>query len=297
MNEEENKTDKGLTLAEFQPAEAQLQELANRARNVDVSNIREVHTVRIELRDARTSLTKKGKELREGALLFQKKVIAKEKDLLAIILADEERLEAIENEAKQREEMEKRRVALPARIAALQSIGDNSPIDENELLKMDDNLFNEYRLSRIERKLQADKLAAEAEQREKDRIAREKLEVEKAEFEKAKKADEDKRRAEQAEIDKEKARLAGIEEQRQKEEKARQAEAERIANEEKARIQREKDEADRKIAAQKKQEADKDYQDWLIKIGYDEKKGDTIGRDHQGAIVCWRPIGTYYPKN
>lgn len=308
MNEEENKKDKGLSLAEFQPAEAQLQELAARAKTVDTANIREVHSVRIELRDARTALAKKGKELREGALVFQKRVIAREKDLLAIILADEERLEAIENEAKVKEEMEKRRVALPTRRAALDSIGLDLPVDDETLLKMDDAVFNEFRLSRIERKLQADREAAEAEQRKRDAEARAKLEAEKAEFEKQKKAEEDRIRkendesnrlkkieadklaAERAEVEREKARLAGIEEQRQREAKQREDEAKEA---ERQKILKEQAAA----AEEKKRKADKDYQDWLVSIGYDEKRGDTVGTDQEGWITCWRPIGTYYPKN
>jgi len=289
-------TNKELTLAEFQPAEAQLKELAQKAKTVDESNILAVHDTRIELRDARILITKKGKELREGALQFQKAVILKEKDLLAIIQPDEDRLDVIEEAAKAKIEAEKRRVELPTRIAALKSIDKDIIIHDDHVLGMDDAQFNEWRLKLIEDKLTSDRLKAEALQRENDRIAREKLDAERAEFEVKKRADEavvaEKKRiddakiaSERAEIDREKARLAGIEEQRQREEASKRAE-----------IERQEREVKLKADVKAKIEAEKEYKDWLVKIGWDDSKGDTIGRDKDGNITAWRILGTYNPN-
>lgn len=299
------KEDKGLTLAEFQPAEAELAKLATKAQGVNVGDIAQVHDVRIELRDTRIAVTKKGKDLRDGALQFQKAVIAKEKQLLAIIAPDEDRLAAIEEEAKAKAEMEKRRSELPSRKAAIEVIGIKTPCTDDELLSMDDAQFNEHRLNLIEVKLandkatheakvKADEDAARARQAEADRIAREKLDAERAEFEKNKKDDEDKRHAEQAEIEKEKARLAGIEEERQREEAAKKAEIDRQERE--AKLKSDKEEAEAFFAKKEKeeQEAKAEYQAWLAEIKYDPAR--CIIRTEGDKLTAYREIGTYTLK-
>ncbi len=279
----ENNKD-GLSMAEFQPAEATLQELAAKAKLVDVNNIKQVHEVRIELRDTRISLTKKGKELRDGALQFQKKVIQKEKDLLAIITPEEDRLDAIESADKQKKEMETRRTELPTRIAALKSIGDNVVIADDDLLKMDDNAFNAYRLQRIEAKLVADRVAHEAQIRKEEDERRAKLLEEdqkrRDELAKQQKEMDEKQKL----IDQEKARLAGIEEQRQKEEAAKKAEVERLEREAKIKAE---DEA--------KRLQQEDFQAYLKSIGFD-KETDKLIPQANGSIEVLRLIGTYKPK-
>lgn len=300
MNEE-NK----LSMAEFQPAEATLRTLADKAKSVDTTNIALVHDTRIELRDTRIALTKKGKELRDGALQFQKAVIKKEKDLLAIITPEEERLDAIEMADKQKKEMELRRSELPSRKAALESIADGIIVSDDFLLSIDDNDFNTYRLERISNKLEVDRMAhakkvqaeedaARARRAEEDRIAREKLDVEKAEFEKQKKAEDDKRRAEQAEIDKEKARLAGIEEQRQREEAVKKAELERQEKEAALKKQAEADALAKAEKEKKDQESKAEYRAWLESIKFDPATCilNTVG----DKVTAFREIGTYTLK-
>lgn len=274
-----------LTMAEFQPAEAQLTELAEKAKTVDVTNIKQVHDVRIELRDTRIALVKKGKELRDGALQFQKAVISKEKDLLAIITPEEERLDLIEEADKQKKEIEKRRAELPSRLIALSSIGDTVATTDDFILSMDDNAFNAYRLTRIEAKLNNDKLAAEAKQRENDRIASEKLAEERKAFEAEKREADEKRRAEQTEIDKEKARLAGIEQERVRQEAIKKADLERIEKE-----------AQLKEAAEKHAREDRDFKIWLTSIQYNSET-DKIVNLTEGKMELWRRIDTYKPKN
>ncbi len=166
---------KALSTAAFVPAVKDLKALATKAQGVDVKNLEQVHGVRIELRDARVNITKQGKELRDNAVKFQKDVIAKEKELIAIITPEEERLEKAEEELKLRAEMEKRRDELPSRLAALASVGDELPIDEAEILAMDDTEFNEYRLRRIDAKLVADKAAHEEKIRKEDEDRRKAL--------------------------------------------------------------------------------------------------------------------------
>ena len=61
-----------LSIAEFVPAKEQILAIIERTSLVESSDIPAVHNARIELRDLRVNLTKKGKELREGAVKFQK---------------------------------------------------------------------------------------------------------------------------------------------------------------------------------------------------------------------------------
>ncbi len=195
-----------LSLEVFVPAKEELTLLAGRAKAVDIKDAVQVHEVRIELRDARISITKRGKELREGALKFQKEVISREKELVGLIEPEEERLKAIDEEFELRAEMEKRRSELPSRLDALVAIGDEMTTDEDEILAMDDNQFNEYRLRRIEAKLAQDKYVME----EKRRIELEEREAKIREEEKLRQekiAEEDRvlkeaRDRAQAEIDK-----------------------------------------------------------------------------------------------
>lgn len=299
--------DTKLTMAEFQPAEATLRTLADTAKKIDVTNIELVHSTRIELRDTRISLTKKGKELREGAIAFSKAVISKERDLLAIITPEEERLDVIEMADKQKKEMETRRAELPFRRSAIAAIigeGALQPSDD-DILAMDDNQFNEYRLKVIETKLESDRLAherkvkaeedaARAKRDEEDRIAREKLAAEKAEFEKQKKADEDKRRSEQAEIDKEKSRLAGIEEERKREESAKNAEIDRMQKEADLEKQKEADATAKAEQEKKEREEKSEYQQWLKDVKYDPQF--CILKNEGDTIKAYILIGTYTSK-
>ncbi len=168
---EENKLT--LSLDDFHPAKEALTLLAEKAKAIETTDLTVVHDTRIQLRDARIQLTKRGKEMRDGALTFQKSVIAKEKELLGIIEPEEERLEKIEDQLKLKKEMEDRRTELPTRIAALTSIGDKDlVIDEDELLAMDDKAFNEYRIRLIDSKLERDRQEFEAKKVAEAEVAR-----------------------------------------------------------------------------------------------------------------------------
>ncbi len=118
MSKEPEGQIEALSLAEFVPAKADLISLVEQAKKTDMANPEAVHEVRILLRDARVNVTKRGKELREGALKFQKDVIAKEKELVAIIEPEEQRLKTADEEFKLKAEMEKRRDELPSRVDA-----------------------------------------------------------------------------------------------------------------------------------------------------------------------------------
>lgn len=299
---EENKA---LSTASFVPAVKDLKALVEKAKGVDIKSLDQVHDVRIELRDARVNITKQGKQLRDDAVKFQKDVIAKEKELIAIITPEEERLEKAEDELKLRIEMEKRKDELPSRLAALVSVGDELPIDEAEILAMTDTEFNEYRLRRIDAKLVADKAAHEAKVKkeeedlrkkraEEDRIRREQLEKDEREAAEKRRVAEEVIAKERAELDKEKARLEGEKKAREEAEAAKMREIERQEREAKLKADQEKEAADKKAKEEQDALREKKFTDWLETIGYN-KDTDNVQTDGKGKIKVWRLIATYDP--
>src|SRR4051812_11240258 len=94
-----------LEIEKFSPTKAELTKLleASKVLNLpdlfDQAQLRKVKDARINLRDARVAITKTGKSLREDALKFQKAVIAKEKEFIAIIEPEETRLADFEDAA------------------------------------------------------------------------------------------------------------------------------------------------------------------------------------------------------
>ncbi len=205
-----------LNIEKFDPTVADLNNLVAITSQIVVTDITDkgqleaVKQNRIALRDARVSITKKGKELREGALAFQKAVIAKEKELIAIIEPEEERLKAIEEEVKVKKIRAERMAILPQRKERLNSIGDGVDYSDKDelLLGMDDAEFDAYYNQQVANKNAADaaalkaredaaaaeekRLADEKAAREREEIAR-KEGAEKAEREANEKAEREER--------------------------------------------------------------------------------------------------------
>lgn len=162
--------DETLSLEKFDPTVADLQQLVGITSQVVVSDINDkdqleaVKTNRIALRDARVAISKKGKELREGAIKFQKDVIAKEKELIAIIEPEENRLKAIEEEVKVKKIRAERMAVLPQRKERLNSIGDGVDYSDKDdlLLGMDDAEFDAYYNQQVANKNEADAAALKA---------------------------------------------------------------------------------------------------------------------------------------
>src|SRR5260370_38000405 len=114
-----------LTIEKFSPTKAELATMAAEAQAITQEAApQKIREMRIALKKARTTITKIGKELREDAVAFQKAVISKEKELIAIIEPEEDRLEEIEAEAESIREREERREFLPRRKERLLAIGD-----------------------------------------------------------------------------------------------------------------------------------------------------------------------------
>ena len=104
------------------------------------------------LRTARGDVAKALKGFRQEAINFQKAVIVKEKELIAEITPEEERLKGYLDQAKEIQEKKRRMAILPQRKEQLSTIGFDIPttnelyfesIDEG-LLGMDDKQFDNY---------------------------------------------------------------------------------------------------------------------------------------------------------
>ncbi len=94
-----------LSLEKFNPTVAELNALVAQTstRLFDEKNSVDVdyaHNSRMSIRAARVKIEKFGKQLRENAITFQKAVIVKERELIAIIEPEESRLAVIEEAGK-----------------------------------------------------------------------------------------------------------------------------------------------------------------------------------------------------
>ena len=226
-------------LDKFDPTIAELKAMVKVTKDITATDLEDkgqldiVRTNRIALKTARVKIKKTGKKLREEALAYQKAVIAKEKELVAIIEPEEDRLEAIEEEAKNLAIMKERLEKLPTRLFRLNAIADGIKIGDEDLLQMDASEFENYYNRRVADKNNLDRIKAEEEQAKK--LAE--IEAEHAKI----RAEQDKReaelRAEREKIDAERREIDKQKEIKEAEERARVEAEARIkrADEEKAR--------------------------------------------------------------
>lgn len=253
-----------MNLEQFNPTVAELTKLAAESKQLtitdyaDPAQVKAVHDQRIVLRDARVGITKKAKEFREDALAFQKKVIEKEKELIAIITPEEQRLDQMEDEAKVYAVKQERERKWPDRWERLKPLGYVGGASDDYVLKMLNDVEFETYVSNVKAKIEAEALAkqrseqlakeAELERREKELEANER----KAKMEKlaAENAEKEKLEAEM----REKRRLADLEDARIEGEKKAKAELERIEQE--------------KRDAEAKEEKSRKFKAWLAKHGY-----------------------------
>jgi hypothetical protein len=279
-----------MDIEKFNPTVAELQQLATETKQVDCDDLRNetqvslVNDARKKLQKARVAITKKGKELRQEALDFQRAVIAREKELIGIIEPEEQRLLAIGNEADRIKLMDERKQKLPERRASLTSIDDHAtePTDE-ELLAMDDDAFTAYRNARVA-------LAHEIEQKliEEERLAEER------EAEKARIAEEARKEAlAKAEVDKAYAEARHKREMAEVEERARkQAEAVRL---EADRKEKERKDAEKKAEAERKRiERMKEYRAWRAAHGWtEETKEEYQEITKDGTVTLYKKLGVF----
>lgn len=288
-----------LNIEKFDPTVEQLNELVVVSKKVtNLSPIEEVKKARIQLKTARVAITKKGKELRDDAIKFQKAVIAKEKELVAIIEPEEERLSEIEEVVKQAKLRDERVALLPIRYDQLSKIGDDVQVTDAELLDMDSDSFTTYYNARVATKNESDRLALEAQQA-KLREEAEKMEREKEARERESKARKEAEEEAERRLENErKANELRIQQEKENAERMVKEERERMEREQKAKEERElkeKEEAERIAKAEKeKLEKAKKYQTWLKTNGYvTEEKESYYFSDNGVEIRMYKLVSTF----
>lgn len=236
----------------------------------DLSDDKQIAIVkenRLNLRDARIAIEKKGKDLRADALKYQKDVIAKEKELLSIIGPEEDRLKSLEAEAEKIKVRAARQALLPMRKEQLAFLNETPPIDEF-LLDLDNDEFITYLNGRKADKLDRDMAeikAREAAIADKERIAQ---------------VEEAARVAERNRLEAlERADAAALEKKNAYEKQQRELEAQKLIDDARAEVARIEAQAREEIvrkeqaAAQAIEEREtnekaESYQAWLQEIGY-----------------------------
>lgn len=288
-------------IEKFDPTTQELTKMVATSKSItELSDPLVIRDMRLSLKNARVSITKKGKELREEAIAFQKAVIGKEKELIGIIEPEEDRLAGIEELAKTRKEREERVNLLPMRRMRITELGITREATDEELCEMDTVSFQEWTNTVVAEQNEAKRLELEAKEREikeaEDRIAREKETKEREE-----KAREDEKR-----LAEERAKEALIKAEKDKQEAieaVRREEAQKAADAEKKRLtlieeEKMKNAAETKRIADEtaKREADEKYRKWLADNGaLPEVQGWMAIRDPYGKneMVLYKEVSRY----
>ena len=309
-----------LDIEKFDPDIAKIQKVIDEGRGITVSDftnkeqLKMVKDQRLRLKELRVAITKHGKMLREEAVKFSKAVIGKEKELIALVEPEEERLAALEERAEKEKERLARLELLPKRKERLATIGDDLEVSDEQLIEMDGPAFEGYCNKRFADKNEKDRVALQAREAEvkveQDKFQREK-EIKEAE-EHARK--EERERAEKAETDLKVQREREDKERQERierEEKERKDRAERVEREAKERaiiIEREakerveRDERERKenVEAEAKAEADrkeklakdKKYLEFLSSHGHNAETHKNFHIEQVGNIVTlYKKVG------
>ena len=243
--------------------ESQVREISEKFKGLsikgadDKEGYKAVRAARITLKNTRVEIQNDGKELRENAVKFQKAVIKREKELIALIepiendlQREEDHYDALIDQIRIEEER-KENQRIQARVDALRKFGHDHDIYDLKI--MADDKFNEL-LTQAEIDFNA----------EQERIAKEK-----AEAEAVKKAEQERlrierealeiQRAEQAKKDAElKAELERLQKERHEQEKAQAAkDAQMKAEREKFEAEKRTHEESIRLEAAKKEAAER----------------------------------------
>lgn len=280
-----------MNLEQFNPTVAELTKLAAESKQLSVTDygdpvqVKAVHDQRIVLRDARVDITKKAKLFREEAVTFQKRVIEKEKELIALIEPEEYRLQCIEDEAKAYAIKQERERKWPERLARLKELEYKGGSSDDHVLKMLSDVEFETYISNVKAKIEAEALArqrteqlareAELNRREEELAAKER----KAKMEQVAKENAEREKAD-AEM-REKKRLADLEEARIEGERNAKATAERIEREKKAEEAR--------------AEKSRKFKAWLSEHGHtDALEGDRFFIRHTDTeAILYEKVAVY----
>lgn len=190
-------------VVKFDYTAEQLNSVVAEASQVDKTDLEAVKETHKKLVTIRTTITKKGKELRDGAIKYQKAVIEKEKEYLGITAPVEDELKGILDAEKERVVMEARKELLPQKRDQLALLTHKQEISDDAILAMDDAQWVDYYQN-----------AMAFDQREKQRILdeaeseknREEREAQIREDERKKLEDENLKREEQKKREEEEAR-------------------------------------------------------------------------------------------
>lgn len=280
-----------MNLEQFNPTVAELTKLAAESKQLtvtdygDVAQIKTIHDRRIILRDARVDITKKAKLFREEAVTFQKRVIEKEKELIALIEPEEYRLQCIEDEAKAYAIKQERERKWPERLERLKELEYKGGSSDDHVLKMLSDVEFETYINNVKAKIEAEALArqrteqlareADLKRREEELEAKER----KAKMEQVAKENAEREKAD-AEM-REKKRLADLEAARIEGEKKAKADAERIEREKKAEEAR--------------AEKSRKFKAWLAEHGHtDALEGDRFFIRHTDTeAILYEKVAVY----
>jgi hypothetical protein len=297
-----------LNLEQFNPKKSELLSLADKYKSLEIKGLNDnegylaVDKGRKELKTARVEITKRGKELRDEAVKFQRAVISLEKELVGIIEPIEIELKNKQEKIDQERIMKQREALLPERKERLDLVG--AEYTDELLLTMDNADFESFSIEQksifLEKKEQAileaqakidavnKRIAEEKHLEEQRKIAVEEAKKE-AELEKQRAIEEEKRKAKEVEerMEREKREAVEAEKERAAKEKQamidEQARKDREAKEEADRKEREKLEAEAKAKAEQEAlEKKKKYQKFLTDNKYNEEtdlifdKGDRV---------------------
>ena len=300
-----------LDIEKFNPTVAEIQKIVDEGKAFTITDfsdrvqIKAVHDQRLQLKDIRVTVTKQGKAFRQQAVDFQKKIIEKEKELVALVEPEEERLSGLEDQATAFEEREKRRELLPKRLDRLASLKDGVEISEEEILNMESTDFEGYCNKRLADKNEKDRLVLEAKEiklKEAESKATREKEIKEAEdrarTDERKRADEAdmKLKDERERAEKEsKERIAREEKESreradkierdakdkvEREEKESKERADKIERDAKEKVEREELKAKEAVL---KLASDKKYQDFLASCGWTEKTASEFYIEVKGS--------------
>lgn len=298
-------------LDQFDPTREALAQMVEATKGITAEDLEDkkqlevVRRARIDLKNARVSIEKKGKELREDATKFAKAVIAKENELIGIIEPEEDRLKAIEEAAETLKQRRLREAQLPYRRDRLAEIGDDVEVSDETLNGMENVDFSEYLNRRVAAKNQRDREESERLSAERDAAAKAEADRVKAEqdAEAARlKAESDRIEAARLAVEAEKERIAREEEAKRREEAAREDERRRAA-EEAERKERERIEAEaaakkaaQKAAAEEKAKIQRQerYRAFRKELGWTEAtkaswKEEVVGNE----VILWKKAGSF----
>lgn len=304
----------GNELKKFEIEESQLTYLSNQYKDLKVKGVEDkeglklVRLARLTLKEARVDITKKGKQLRESAVKFQKAVIAREEELISLIKPTELLLEAEEDRIEEEkaaikaEEERKENQRIQDMIDKLAAV--EYAVDYHQLKAITDEQFDKllfeaqeaYKVTlqkRIDDEQAKVNAAIEAEKikrAEEERLAKEKAEME----------------AEKAKLEKERAEFAAIQaearrEREQKEKEIREREDKVKADEEEKKRQAELTKAREEAAEKARKEAEakaireaKEKEDAELKAKEEAEQALLFGEDQDRFAFLAQQIEVHF---